>query len=147
MVSVYPRPSLLSISGPPSYPTRQRHHDLDKPTSLESAEHDIQPSSEDHADVLIYHWQYVNNFTFLRSLVNIHQAIYKTEKTPLAAFLDITRGILETMAKYAEEIENMINVNFHGSRDNVPKEMRHTILQYHQVYPILNQFLPYRALF
>ncbi|BCS23913.1 Zn(II)2Cys6 transcription factor [Aspergillus puulaauensis] len=58
--------------------------------------------------------------------------IYKTEKTPLATFLDITRGILETMAKYAEEIENMINVNFHGSRDNVPKEMRHTILQYHQ---------------
>jgi len=72
------------------------------------------------------------SFTFLWFPAN-NAAIYKTEKTPLATFLDITRGILETMAKYAEEIENMINVNFHGSRDNVPKEMRHTILQYHQV--------------
>ncbi|RJE19496.1 hypothetical protein PHISCL_08158 [Aspergillus sclerotialis] len=35
------------------------------------------------------------------------------------------------MAKYAEEIENMINVNFHGPGDNVPEETRHTILLYH----------------
>lgn len=131
MVSIYPRPSLLSILRPPSYPARQRHHDLDKPASLEFAEYDIQSSSEDHADVFIYYWQYVQ-LTFLLFPAN-NAAIYKTEKTPLATFLDITRGILETMARYAEEIENMINVNFHGSRDNVPKEMRHTILQYHQV--------------
>jgi hypothetical protein len=62
-----------------------------------------------------------------------NEAIYKTEKTQLVAFLDITRSILETMAKYAEEIENMINTNFHGSGDNVPEETRHTILLYHQV--------------
>lgn len=37
------------------------------------------------------------------------------------------------MAKYAEEIENMINVNFHGPGDNVPEETRHTILLYHHV--------------
>jgi hypothetical protein len=37
------------------------------------------------------------------------------------------------MAKYAEEIEDMFNIKFHGSGDNVPEETRHTILLYHQV--------------
>ncbi|QKX53234.1 uncharacterized protein TRUGW13939_00310 [Talaromyces rugulosus] len=58
--------------------------------------------------------------------------IYKTEKTQLGTFLEITRSILETMARYAEEIEKMIHVNFHGSMNNVPEETRHTILLYHQ---------------
>lgn len=62
-------------------------------------------------------------------------AIYKTEKTPLDKFLDITRSILETMARYAEEIENMIDVSLHGSQDNLPEESRRTILLYHQVRP------------
>ena len=43
-----------------------------------------------------------------------------------------TRSILEAMAKYAEEIEDMFNINFHGSGDNAPEEIRHTILLYHQ---------------
>ncbi|KAJ6002597.1 hypothetical protein N7451_005144, partial [Penicillium sp. IBT 35674x] len=63
---------------------------------------------------------------------NSNKAIYKTEKTQLVAFLDITRNILESMAKYAEEIENMISTNFHGSGDNLPEETCHTILLYHQ---------------
>ncbi|KAJ5814186.1 uncharacterized protein N7503_000936 [Penicillium pulvis] len=67
-----------------------------------------------------------------RMLSFIIGTIYKTEKTQLVAFLDITRSILETMAKYAEEIENMINTNFHGSGDNLPEETCHTILLYHQ---------------
>ncbi|OOQ91732.1 Zn(II)2Cys6 transcription factor [Penicillium brasilianum] len=58
--------------------------------------------------------------------------IYKTEKTPLGTFLEITRSILETMARYAEEIEKMIHVSFQGSIDNVSEETRHTILLYHQ---------------
>ncbi|KAH8691419.1 fungal-specific transcription factor domain-containing protein [Talaromyces proteolyticus] len=53
-------------------------------------------------------------------------------QTQLGTFLEITRSILETMARYAEEIEKMIHINFHGSMDNVPEETRHTILLYHQ---------------
>lgn len=37
------------------------------------------------------------------------------------------------MAKYAEEIEDIFNINFHDSGINVPDETRHTILLYHQV--------------
>ncbi|KAJ5439990.1 uncharacterized protein N7458_010988 [Penicillium daleae] len=51
----------------------------------------------------------------------IISTIYKTEKTPLGTFLEITRNILETMARYAEEIEKMIHVSFQGSIDNVSK--------------------------
>ncbi|KAJ5161977.1 hypothetical protein N7492_007369 [Penicillium capsulatum] len=42
----------------------------------------------------------------------IISTIYKSEKTRVGAFLEITRSILETMARYAEEIEKIINVNF-----------------------------------
>ncbi|KAL4894954.1 fungal-specific transcription factor domain-containing protein [Aspergillus ambiguus] len=62
----------------------------------------------------------------------ILNTIYKTEKTRLGRFLEITRNILQTMAKYAEEIEQMLQVNFQGSMDNVPQETRHMILLYHQ---------------
>ncbi|KAF3386956.1 hypothetical protein F1880_001157 [Penicillium rolfsii] len=61
----------------------------------------------------------------------IIDSIYKTEKTPLGTFLEITRSILETMARYAEEIEKMIHVSFQGPIDNVSEETRHTILLYH----------------
>ncbi|KAJ5167824.1 fungal-specific transcription factor domain-containing protein [Penicillium canariense] len=67
-----------------------------------------------------------------RMLSFIICTIYKTEKTPLGTFLEITRSILETMARYAEEIEKMIHVSFQGSIDNVSEETRHTILLYHQ---------------
>jgi hypothetical protein len=33
-------------------------------------------------------------------------AIYRTEKTQLDVFLDITKDILQSMARHAEEIEN-----------------------------------------
>ncbi|KAL5361712.1 fungal-specific transcription factor domain-containing protein [Aspergillus floccosus] len=62
----------------------------------------------------------------------ILNTIYKTEKTRLGRFLEITRNILQTMAKHAEEIEKMLHVNFQGSMDNVPQETRHIILLYHQ---------------
>lgn len=61
------------------------------------------------------------------------EAIYKTEKTQLGTFLEITRNILETMARHAEEIEKLIHPNFHSSMDSVSQETRHTILLYHQV--------------
>ncbi|CAG7935882.1 unnamed protein product [Penicillium salamii] len=67
-----------------------------------------------------------------RMLSFIISTIYKTDKTHIGEFLDITREILEKMAKYAEEIEKMIHVNFHGSMDNIPEETRYTILLYHQ---------------
>ncbi|KAJ5585102.1 fungal-specific transcription factor domain-containing protein [Penicillium hispanicum] len=67
-----------------------------------------------------------------RMLSFIIGTIYKTEKTQLGTFLEITRNILETMARYAEEIEKMIHVDFNGSMDNLPGETRHTILLYHQ---------------
>lgn len=47
------------------------------------------------------------------------------------------------MAKYAEEIEKMIHVNFHGSMDNIPEETRYTILLYHQVLCHMPLFLCY----
>lgn len=75
----------------------------------------------------------LNYYGFPISNIFKIKAIYKTEKTQLGTFLEITRSILETMARYAEEIEKMIHVNFHGSMDNVPEETRHTILLYHQV--------------
>ena len=62
-----------------------------------------------------------------------NEAIYKTEKTQLGTFLEITRNILETMARHGEEIEKLILPNFHTSMDNVPQETRHLILLYHQV--------------
>ena len=37
------------------------------------------------------------------------------------------------MARHAQKIEKMINVDFQGSMENVPQETRHIILLYHQV--------------
>ncbi|KAE8316587.1 fungal-specific transcription factor domain-containing protein [Aspergillus transmontanensis] len=62
----------------------------------------------------------------------ILSTIYKTEKTQLGRFLEITRNILHAMAKHAEEIEKMMQISFQSSMDNVPQEMRHIILLYHQ---------------
>ncbi|KAL3485509.1 hypothetical protein BJX62DRAFT_242865 [Aspergillus germanicus] len=64
-----------------------------------------------------------------RMLSFIVSTIYETEKTQLGTFLEITRSILETMAKYAEEIEQRLNPSSHGG---VPEDSRHTILLYHQ---------------
>lgn len=50
------------------------------------------------------------------------------------------------MARYAEEIENMIDVSLHGSQDNLPEESRRTILLYHQVRPRLLQKNTYHLL-
>lgn len=46
------------------------------------------------------------------------------------------------MAKYAEEIEDMFNINFHDSGENVPEETRHTILLYHQVNSTIDNPTP-----
>ncbi|KAE8378157.1 fungal-specific transcription factor domain-containing protein [Aspergillus bertholletiae] len=62
----------------------------------------------------------------------ILSTIYKTEKTQLGRFLEITRNILQTMARHAEEIERMMQISFQSSMDNVPQEMRYIILLYHQ---------------
>ncbi|RDW93691.1 Zn(II)2Cys6 transcription factor [Aspergillus mulundensis] len=67
-----------------------------------------------------------------RMLSFIVSTIYETEKTQLGTFLEITRSILETMAKYAEEIERMLDPLTQGRGVSVPEESRHTILLYHQ---------------
>ncbi|KAL4942658.1 hypothetical protein BDV06DRAFT_235261 [Aspergillus oleicola] len=67
-----------------------------------------------------------------RMLSFIISTIYETEKTQLGTFLEITRSILETMAKYAEEIEKMLNPSSHERGDSALEESRHTILLYHQ---------------
>jgi hypothetical protein len=61
------------------------------------------------------------------------KAIYESEKTQLGTFLEITRSILETMANYAKEIEQMVTLYSHGHRENLPEGTRHIILLYHQV--------------
>lgn len=64
----------------------------------------------------------------------LRKAIYRTEKTQLGHFLEITRDILQIMAGLAEEIEKVSARDFHGSMGNtVPQETRHIILLYHQV--------------
>lgn len=77
----------------------------------------------------------------ISSLTCLHIAIYKTEKTQLGRFLEITRNILHAMAKHAEEIEKMMQISFQSSMDNVPQEMRHLILLYHQVLALAS-YLP-----
>lgn len=77
----------------------------------------------------------------ISSLTCLHIAIYKTEKTQLGRFLEITRNILHAMAKHAEEIEKMMQISFQSSMDNVPQEMRHLILLYHQVLALVS-YLP-----
>lgn len=59
--------------------------------------------------------------------------IFKTEKTQLGRFLDLTREILQTMACLAGEIEDAFPTGLHASMDTMSHEMRHVILLYHQV--------------
>lgn len=59
--------------------------------------------------------------------------IFKTEKTQLGQFLDLTGEILQAMAGLAEEIESIFPVGFQATKDTMPHEMRHVILLYHQV--------------
>ena len=61
------------------------------------------------------------------------KAIYGSEKTQLGTFLEITRSILETMAKYARKIEEINDLHSHGQRNSLPEGTRHIILLYHQV--------------
>ena len=59
--------------------------------------------------------------------------IFKTEKTQLGRFLDITSEILQAMAGLAEEIEDIFPAGLQATKDTMPHEMRHIILLYHQV--------------
>lgn len=59
--------------------------------------------------------------------------IFKTEKTQLGRFLDITSEILQAMAGLAEEIEGIFPAGLQPTKDTMPHEMRHIILLYHQV--------------
>lgn len=59
--------------------------------------------------------------------------IFKTEKTQLGRFLDITSEILQAMAGLAEEIEGIFPAGLQATKDTMPHEMRHIILLYHQV--------------
>lgn len=59
--------------------------------------------------------------------------MYKTEKTQLRAFLEMTRSILHTLAGHAQEVEKIIHVRFSNSVDTMPEGTRHITLLYHQV--------------
>ncbi|KAE8420420.1 hypothetical protein BDV36DRAFT_281516 [Aspergillus pseudocaelatus] len=65
-------------------------------------------------------------------LSNILNTVYKTEKTQLGAFLEMTRSILHTLAGHAQEVEKIIHVRFSNSVDTMPKGTRHITLLYHQ---------------
>ncbi|KAI5460366.1 Zn(II)2Cys6 transcription factor [Mariannaea sp. PMI_226] len=62
----------------------------------------------------------------------IVSSIYKTEKTQLGTFLEMTRSILQTMAGHAQEIESIINRTSRNAVDIMPKGTRHVSLLYHQ---------------
>ncbi|CAG8273724.1 unnamed protein product [Penicillium salamii] len=64
---------------------------------------------------------------------SILRKIFKTEKTHLGRFLDLTSEILQAMAGLAEEIENIFPAGFQVTNDTMPHAMRHVILLYHQV--------------
>lgn len=66
--------------------------------------------------------------------------IYKTQKTQLGTFLEKTRSILHTLAGHAQEIEEIIRLEFQDSVDTMPKGTRHITLLYHQV-PLTRMFL------
>lgn len=59
--------------------------------------------------------------------------MYKTERTQLGAFLEMTRSILHTLADHAQEVEKIIHVRFSNFVDTMPKGTRHVTLLYHQV--------------
>ncbi|KAE8340570.1 hypothetical protein BDV24DRAFT_175258 [Aspergillus arachidicola] len=65
-------------------------------------------------------------------LSNILNTVYKTEKTQIGAFLEMTRSILHTLAGHAQEVEKIIHVRFSNSVDTMPKGTRHITLLYHQ---------------
>ncbi|KAK2609151.1 hypothetical protein QQS21_002233 [Conoideocrella luteorostrata] len=58
--------------------------------------------------------------------------VYKTERTQLGMFLETTRSILQSLAGYAQEIENIFQQKFKSSVDAMSKETRHITLLYHQ---------------
>ncbi|KGO64981.1 Transcription factor, fungi [Penicillium italicum] len=59
-------------------------------------------------------------------------SVYKSERATLGAFLDTTRSILETLAGYAQEVENIIHLKFRNSVDTMPSGTQHITLLYHQ---------------
>ena len=61
------------------------------------------------------------------------KAVYKTERTGLAMFLENTRSILHTLAGHAKEIERIISTEFQNSVGIMPEGTRHITLLYHQV--------------
>lgn len=60
-------------------------------------------------------------------------AIYKTERTQLGSFLEMTRCVLQSLAGHAQEIEETIHHKFRTSVDRLPKGTRTVTLMYHQV--------------
>ncbi|GAP93113.1 putative Zn 2Cys6 transcription factor [Rosellinia necatrix] len=62
----------------------------------------------------------------------ILKSLYKTEKTQLGPFLDMTRSILHAMAERAVEIEQIIHLKFQNSPHTMSKGTRHITLLYHQ---------------
>ncbi|OJJ42134.1 hypothetical protein ASPZODRAFT_105758 [Penicilliopsis zonata CBS 506.65] len=63
---------------------------------------------------------------------SILSKIFRTEKTPLGHFMDLTREILQAMAGLAEEIEDIFPSGFQSSMDTMPHDMRFIILLYHK---------------
>ncbi|PYI07533.1 hypothetical protein BO78DRAFT_443093, partial [Aspergillus sclerotiicarbonarius CBS 121057] len=81
----------------------------------------------DRSQVMVFNLQ----VRLSQMLSSILATIYKTEKTQLGAFLESTRDVLQTMARLAEEIEEMIPGKFQRM-DSVSQETRHVVLLYHQ---------------
>ncbi|OJJ98337.1 hypothetical protein ASPACDRAFT_1857637 [Aspergillus aculeatus ATCC 16872] len=67
-----------------------------------------------------------------RLLSYILSTIYNAERTQLHVFLDTTKSILQTLAGYAQEMEEIIQIRLRNSLDTMPRGTQHITLLYHQ---------------
>ncbi|RMZ46286.1 hypothetical protein CA14_008158 [Aspergillus flavus] len=101
--------------------TVSRCRDLDISTPIDP------PSTCSHRDIVMSLQAKLSHL-----LSNILNTVYKTERTQLGAFLEMTRSILHTLADHAQEVEKIIHVRFSNFVDTMPKGTRHVTLLYHQ---------------
>ncbi|PYI20213.1 hypothetical protein BO99DRAFT_383021 [Aspergillus violaceofuscus CBS 115571] len=67
-----------------------------------------------------------------RLLSYILSTVYNAERTQLHVFLDTTKSILQTLAGYAHEMEEIIQIRLRNSLDTMPRGTQHITLLYHQ---------------
>ncbi|RAH44558.1 Zn(II)2Cys6 transcription factor [Aspergillus brunneoviolaceus CBS 621.78] len=67
-----------------------------------------------------------------RLLSYILSTVYNAERTQLHVFLDTTKSILQTLAGYAQEMEEIIQIRLRNSLDTMPRGTQHITLLYHQ---------------